>query len=68
MSSVDGILLTDNPKQEIAPAEVPIKKSNFSDKETLRWDSNFCKKIIEAIVLTPPPSRDKMYFFFNFKV
>ena len=59
-----GILFIANPRQEIAPAEVPIKKSNFSANGVLSLASSFVRKIIEAIVLTPPPSRDKIYFLF----
>ena len=40
IKSTADVLLTANPKEEIAPAEVPMKKSNLSASGTPRLFSN----------------------------
>ena len=52
-------------RQDIAPAEVPIKKSNFSWIFTPSFLSRSVKKVIEASVLTPPPSIERIYLVFK---
>jgi hypothetical protein len=64
-NSPEENLFTAKAKQEIAPAEAPTKKSNFSRKEIPNSFSRRFKKGIEARVLTPPPSRERIYLIYK---
>jgi hypothetical protein len=56
----------------MAPAEVPMKKSNFSCVAIPISFSRCFRNVMDAKVLTPPPSMESKYLmfkldFFNFE-